>query len=240
MRSAMTSAIRGHASALSLLLVLALSTSGALAQAGGSSGGGSGGGAASSSAGSAASRGGGAAGGIGSPAARVGPGSTSGSGAGDPRSLGNQPATAASPGSRSPATLPPGGTPAPAGTTTPSGTAYPSGTPLEAARQRALQGPAGTSIPPSAAGVGADRSGTSGVGSDSATEAATPGLPDQAPPDRGTSGDPARATAGGGAPRQGAVGKTMAECEAAWDAETHMSKETWRNTCRRTLTEPHL
>jgi hypothetical protein len=32
----------------------------------------------------------------------------------------------------------------------------------------------------------------------------------------------------------------MAECEAAWDAETHMSKETWRATCRRTLTEPHL
>ena len=31
----------------------------------------------------------------------------------------------------------------------------------------------------------------------------------------------------------------LAECEAAWDAETHMSKETWRDTCRRTLTEPH-
>jgi hypothetical protein len=105
-----------------------------------------------------------------------------------------------------------------------------------------MQGPAGTAIPPSAAGVGADRNGTSDVGtsSDSATESATPGLPDQAPPERGTSGDPARATAGGGAVRQGAVGKTMAECEAAWDAETHMSKETWRDTCRRTLTEPHL
>jgi hypothetical protein len=138
--------------------------------------------------------------------------------------------------------LSPSGTPAPAGTTTPSGTAYPSGTPLEAARQRALQAPSGTAIPPSAAGVGADRSSTSdvGVGSDSATEAATPGLPDQASPDRRTSGDPARATAGGQAVRQGAVGKTLAECEATWDAETHMSKEEWRETCRRTLSEPHL
>lgn len=229
----MTSGIRGHALVLSLLLVLSLSTSGALAQAGGSSG-----------AGGVASRGGGTPGGIGSPAARVGPSGTSGSAtsASDPRSLGNQPATAASPGATVPGTLAPGGAPAPAGTTTPSGTAYPSGAPLEAARQRALQAPSGTAIPPSAAGVGADRNSTSdvGVGSDSATEATTPGLPDQASPDPRTSGDPARATAGGRAVRQGAVGKSLAECEATWDAETHMSKEEWRETCRRTLTEPHL
>ncbi len=242
----MVRASRGHRAFLSFALVLALSATDALAQAGGgsSSGGSAGGGASSAgSTGAGASRGG-AAGGIGAPAPRVGPGSTSDRstiGTDDPRRLSNQPATAASPGTNSPGTLSPG-TPAPAGTTTPSGTAYPSGAPLDAARQRAMQGPAGTAIPPSAAGVGADRSRTSDVtpSSDEATEATTPGLPDQAPPERGTSGDPARATAGGNANRQGAVGKTMAECEAAWDAKTHMSKETWRATCRRTMTEPHL
>ncbi len=32
----------------------------------------------------------------------------------------------------------------------------------------------------------------------------------------------------------------MAECEAAWDEDTHMTKDKWRETCNRTLTEPHL
>lgn len=140
---------------------------------------------------------------------------------------------------RVPGTLVPGDTFTPGGTLSPSGTA-PSGAALEAARQRALQSPAGTPIPPSTPRVGAGRSGTAeSDSSGAATQAATPGLTDQAPPDR-NSGDPARLTAGGSTNRQGAVGKTMAECEAAWDAATHMSKQTWRDTCRRTLTAPHL
>lgn len=164
-------------------------------------------------------------------APRIG-GSTSDAGGGGMRSDRSGAAARMTPG-----TLVPGEF---AGTTALSGMAFPSGAALEAARQRALQSPAGTPIPPSAPGVGADRSGTSaGSSSDAATEAATPGFADQAPPDR-NSGDPARLTAGGNANRQGAVGKTMAGCEAAWDAATHMSKETWRDTCRRTLTAPHL
>ena len=51
--------------------------------------------------------------------------------------------------------------------------------------------------------------------------------------------DPNIAT-GGGRARLGATGKTMSECMAAWDAETHLSKDKWRETCQRTLTEPHL
>jgi hypothetical protein len=165
-----------------------------------------------------------------------------GGGAGDPRSLSNQPGTTAAPGGTAPGTYSAGGTPAPAGTTTPSGTAYPSGGALEAARQRALQSPGGAAIPPAAAGVGADRSGTSGVGSDNAaTDPATPGLPDQASPDRGsTSGDPSRLAGGGRANREGATGANMNDCEAAWDEGTHMTKDKWRETCRRTLTDPHL
>jgi hypothetical protein len=209
----------------------------AFAQSSGSSGGGSSGG--SSSAG--ASRGGGSAAsvgrtGAGSMAPRVG--SSGVGGTNDPRSLSNQPATSASPGSTAPGTYSPGTSPAPAGTSTPSGTGYPPGPALEAARQRALQGPAGT-VPPSAAGVGADRSSTSEVGSDSVTEPQTPGLPNQAQSNRDTVGNPERLAGGGRSNREGARGATMEDCEAAWDAETHMSKETWRETCRRTLTEPH-
>ena len=210
----------------------------AFAQSSGSSGGGSSGG--SSSAG--ASRGGGSAAsvgraGAGSMAPRVG---SSGVGTNDPRSLGNQPATSASPGSTAPGTYVPSTTPAPAGTSTPSGTGYPSGPALEAARQRALQAPGGTAIPPTAAGVGADLSSTSEVGSDSVTEPETPGLPNQAQSNRDAVGNPERMAGGGRSNREGARGATMQECEAAWDAETHMSKEKWRETCRRTLTQPHL
>lgn len=161
-------------------------------------------------------------------------------GTNDPRSLSNQPATSASRGSTAPGTYSPGTAPVPAGTSTPSGTGYPSGPALEAARQRSLQGPAGTAIPPSAAGVGADRSSTSEVGSGSVTEPETPGLPNQAQSNRDTVGNPERMAGGGRSNRQGATGGTMQECEAAWDAETHMSKDKWRETCRRTLTAPHL
>ena len=202
----------------------------ALAQSGGSSGG-------SSSAGASRGSGSAGAGSTGLSAPRVGGGV---SGTNDPRSLSNQPATSASPGSTAPGTYVPSTTPAPAGTSTPSGTGYPSGPALEAARQRALQAPGGTAIPPAAAGVGADRSSTSEVGSDSVAEPETPGLPNQAQSNRDTVGNPERMAGGGRSNREGARGATMQECEAAWDAETHMSKEKWRETCRRTLTDPHL
>ena len=159
----------------------------------------------------------------------------------DPRSLNNQAGPTAAPGSTAPGTFSAGGTPAPAGTTTPSGTAYPSGNALEAARQRAMQSPPGTAIPPAAAGVGGDRSSTSEVGSDSAaTDPATPGLPNQADPNRNTSGDPSRLAGGGRSNRVGAAGANMRDCEAAWDEKTHMSKAKWRETCARTLTDPHM
>ena len=155
--------------AVVMLLISALGLGEAFAQSGGSSSGGgsSGGGSSGSSSSAGASRGGGSAASVG----RTGSGSMtpgvrgtgSGVGTNDPRSLSNQPATSISPGSTAPGTYAPGSGPAPAGTSTPSGTGYPSGTALEAARQRALQGPAGTAIPPTAAGVGADRSSTSEV-----------------------------------------------------------------------------
>jgi hypothetical protein len=103
-----------------------------------------------------------------------------------------------------------------------------------------MQSPPGTAIPPAAAGVGADRSSTSEVGSGSATDPATPGLPNQADPNRSTSGDPNRLAGGGRSNREGATGANMQECEAAWDEKTHMSKAKWRETCARTLTEPHI
>jgi hypothetical protein len=104
-----------------------------------------------------------------------------------------------------------------------------------------MQSPPGTAIPPAAAGVGADRSSTSNVGSDSAaTDPATPGLPNQADPNRSTSGDPNRLAGGGRSNREGATGANMQDCEAAWDEKTHMSKAKWRETCARTLTEPHM
>jgi hypothetical protein len=219
------------AAALMLSAAFVLGASTVFAQSSGSSG------SSSSSSGSAGSVGRGSGGSTGlSTTPRVGGGI---GGTNDPRSLSNQPATSASPGSTAPGTYLPGSTPAPAGTSTPSGTGYPSGPALEAARQRALQGPAGTAIPPSAAGVGADRSSTSEVGSDSVTEPQTPGLPNQAQSNRDTVGNPERLAGGGRSNREGARGATMQDCEAAWDAETHMSKETWRETCRRTLTEPH-
>jgi hypothetical protein len=224
------------AAVLMLSSALALGAGTAFAQSSGSTGGGS------SSGGSAGSVGRTGGAGAGSPglstAPRIGGTGSGASGTNDPRSLSNQPATSVSPGSTAPGTYSPGSTtPAPAGTSTPSGTGYPSGPALEAARQRSLQAPAGTAIPPSAAGVGADRSSTSEVGGDSATEPETPGLPNQAQSNRDTVGNPERLAGGGRSNREGATGATMQECEAAWDAETHMSKDTWRETCRRTLTD---
>jgi hypothetical protein len=70
----------------------------------------------------------------------------------------------------------------------------------------------------------------SAEGGQAATNTGPAGVPDV---------DPNIAT-GGGRARMGATGKTMSECMAAWDAETHLSKEKWRETCQRTLTEPHL
>jgi hypothetical protein len=215
---------------------------------GGASAGGSGGGSASSAgrAGGTASApssgvGGTATGGgqgatTANPMLRTGPGTSTSSGTprtSDPRSLGNQQETSAAPNGTAPGTYSAGGTPAPAGTTTPSGTAYPSGTPLEAARQRSMESPAGTAVPPAASGVGGDGSNVQ----------ATPGLPNSADPSRGdasTSGDPSRLSGGGSRNRAGARGADMAECEAAWDEKTHMSKDKWRETCSRTLTDPHL
>lgn len=225
------------ASALVLLGSTAFAqSSGSSSSAGASRGGGGSIGRSSSPAGSMAPRvGGGALGGaaardptLGNPMINPGAARTT-----DPRSLSNQPATAV-PGGTAPGTISPGGTPLPAGTSTPSGTAYPPGSPLEAARQRALQSPGGTAIPPSAAGVGASRGGI---------DPATPGLPTDADPNRAssaTSGDPARLSGGRRVTREGANGRTMQECEAAWDAQTHMSKESWSATCRRTLTQPRL
>ena len=169
-----------------------------------------------------------------SPTLRSEPGSATSTGVpanSDPRSLNNQAGPTAAPGSTAPGTYSAGGTPAPAGTTTPSGTAYPSGTALEGARQRAMQSPPGTAIPPAAAGVGSDGA---------ATGPATPGLPNQADPNRSTSGDPNRLAGGGQSNRQGATGANMQDCEAAWDEKTHMTKAKWRETCARTLTDPHM
>ena len=235
--------------ALALASALLLVPGTVVAQSGGSSGGGSSGGSSSSagaSGGGSAGRAGGAGSGtaMSNPTLRSDPGSSTRTGVpanSDPRSLNNQAGPTAAPGSRAPGTYSAGGTPAPAGTTTPSGTAYPSGTALEGARQRAMQSPPGTAIPPAAAGVGGDRSSTSEVGSDNAaTDPATPGLPNQADPNRGTSGDPNRLAGGGRSNREGASGANMRDCEAAWDEKTHMSKAKWRETCARTLTEPHM
>jgi hypothetical protein len=105
------------------------------------------------------------------------------------------------------------------GTSTPSGTGYPSGPALEAARQRALQAPGGAAIPPTAAGVGADRSSTSEVGSDSVTEPETPGLPNQAQSNRDAVGNPER-MAGGGAARGRVQEAPDGSARRAWDAHS--------------------
>lgn len=109
-------------------------------------------------------------------------------------------------------------------------------TPQERVRQRSqqLRDSAGPTQPDP--GIGDDRGRTTDVRRGTETEPENRGLPTRSDPGRREPNE----LSGGGSARQGAVGKTMAECEAAWDSKTHMSKETWRDTCQRTLTEPHL
>jgi hypothetical protein len=50
--------------------------------------------------------------------------------------------------------------------------------------------------------------------------------------------DPAELTSGGSArvgDSGGAAGGTLDDCMAVWDPTTHMSKDEWRVTCKRTL-----
>lgn len=155
-----------------------------------------------------------------SPAAgRIGPATTTRGATSttiDPRSVINQPATV---------TAVPGGPP---GGSTASQTQSPPGTPITSA-------PAGAgSTPRGPTGIGGNSANSGAIPSDNS--GAIPGQPNGRDP---TQPSPNELTAGG-TPLRGAVGKTMAECEAAWDAKTHMSKATWRATCQRTLTEPHL
>jgi hypothetical protein len=44
----------------------------------------------------------------------------------------------------------------------------------------------------------------------------------------------------GGTSRQGATGKNMPTCMAAWATATHITKTRWKEICARTLTEPHI
>jgi hypothetical protein len=233
-------------------IIVVLLASAALAQSSGGGASSSGSGATSAgtsaSTGAGTSRSSGGAPGTAPMSPRVGTSGTSGGN--DPRTLATQPATTTQPGSTAPGTYAPGtASPPPAGTGTPSGEGYPSGPALEAARQRSMQNPVssgpegavqsnGTAIPPAAAGVGGDRSATSQTG-DAATQQATPGLP-AAPPQNPSLLDPSRLASGGRATAGGATGRTMDECEAAWDSKTHMSKQQWRESCRRTLTPPHM
>lgn len=220
---------------------------------GGSSAGGSAGGA--SAGGAAASRGsGGAASRAGSPAGRTGASSPTGAGAPSASPSTSAGAPNASPSTSAGApnaapTLPnsvtqPGGSIRQDGSTQPSlrNQTAPTTTPgyasptQENTEQRAME--LRNSAPPAPAPPepGEDRGRTTDVGREPEGAPGAPGLPRQAGDER----LPLNELSGGGSARQGAVGKTMAECEAAWDAETHMSKETWRDTCRRTLTAPHL
>ena len=117
-------------------------------------------------------------------------------------------------------------------------TAPGSGTPAQQnTRQRAME--LRNSEPSASRPVdpGDSRSRTSDVGQDEQPSPNSGALPERVSPGRSTDLNELSA---GGSPRQGAVGRTMAECEGAWDAQTHMSKEKWRETCRRTLTDPHL
>jgi len=84
---------------------------------------------------------------------------------------------------------------------------------------------------------GDSRGRTSDLGQDEEISPNSGALPERVSPGRSSELNELSA---GGSSRQGAVGRTMAECEGAWDAQTHMSKEKWRETCRRTLTSPHL
>ncbi len=64
-------------------------------------------------------------------------------------------------------------------------------------------------------------------------------LPDQRATDSST--DPTALSSGGssrlGDNRQGAAGATIEDCMKVWEPATHMTKDEWRRTCARTLTE---
>jgi len=175
--------------------------------------------------------GGGSSGGGGGSASGGSSGST-GAGAGATRGAGSLSPRGAAPRSGTSTTNPAGPRNDASPTTTPALT-----TPAqERTRQRTMDLRNSDPTTPQAAEPGETRGRTSDVGPDDEPSPNSGALPERVNPDRS---QPNELSAGGSA-RQGAVGKTMAECEAAWDAETHMSKEKWRDTCRRTLTAPHL
>jgi len=213
----MFAAITKQLALILLYAAVALFPIAAIAQSSGGSGGGSSGG--GSSAGSA---GGGS---VGGGAAGRGTGSRS-----TGRSLGGSSATI--PGT--PNTNPNGFRNNASPTTTP-GLRTPA---QENTRQRAMDlrnSEPSTSQPTT---PGDTRGRTSDVGQEDEQPSPNSGaLPERVSPGRSTDVNELSA---GGSSRQGAVGRTMAECEGAWDAQTHMSKEKWRETCRRTLTDPHL
>ena len=166
-------------------------------------------------------------------------GSSSTSGSTDPRSLSNQPATTVT-GGTAPETVAPGeSSPLPAGTGTPSGTPFPSGEALETARENALQGPPGSTIPPAVTGINENSTDTSQTTGDAATQQSTPGLP-AAPLQNPSLLDPSQLAAGGTPNINGAKGSDFKGCLAAWDKATHMSKSEWRHSCRETMTPEHL
>jgi len=186
----------------------------AVAQSSGGSGGGSSGGSSAGSAGG--STGGGVGRGAGSPSTGRSLGGSSRAVPGtpntNPNGFRNNAAPTTAPGTRTPA--------------------------QENTRQRAMD--LRNSEPPATqpTAPGDTRGRTSDVGQDDEQPSPNSGaLPERVSPGRSTDLNELSA---GGSPRQGAVGRTMAECEGAWDAQTHMSKEKWRETCRRTLTDPHL
>ena len=114
----------------------------------------------------------------------------------------------------------------------------------------------------SAHAAGSLGSGTAGSGSDASTsqgetaesaDQSTPLLvagyggawtaamlrPQQSTPDNPFFGPPPLPS-GGSSISAGGRARTLAECEALWDATTHMSKGEWRSSCLRTLSDPHI
>lgn len=206
-----------HVAVLLVGISLAAAPTLSVAQSGGGGGGGGGG---SSGGGSAGGAGGSAGGGAGSSAAggsTAGGASTGPSAGGSAGDAGNNSSGLTN---QAPRTTTPGiSTPA-----------------QDRTRQRAMELRNSNAPSASVPEAGDDRGRTNDVRRDAGRDPDAPGLPRRADDDRR---NPNELSAGGGA-RQGAAGKTMAECEAAWDPETHMSKETWHDTCRRTMTGPHL
>ena len=66
-------------------------------------------------------------------------------------------------------------------------------------------------------------------------------------PNAGAAGLPLTATNSGAIPASiggtavlGATGRDMAECMAAWDGQTHISRPRWREICKSTLAEADM